>query len=65
MARFKGTMAFGNIKEDIAVASYTTGNASADLEINVNSAVFTSSHSLIIALEHMMNMILDSDYPPA
>jgi len=65
MARFKLTMALGEQKQDIAEAAYTTGDATADIEINVDSAVFTDSGQLFLALELMQQKILDEDFPPA
>lgn len=65
MARFKIPMTFGDQKEDLAPAVYTTGDATADVELNVDSAVVLNSGVLVSMLEDLKNRILDSDYPPA
>ena len=66
MARFVATMAAGEKKSDVAITAYTTGNAAADVEINVNDATVTSKHQLVQMLEDMTNAIRDDDtgYPP-
>ena len=67
MARFKTPMAFGNIKEDITSVAYTTGDATADVELNVDTAVVKTKGDLILMLEHLTNAIRDDKdgYPPA
>lgn len=65
MARFKLTMALGEQKQDIVEAVYTTGDATANIEVNVDSAVIKNSGDLFLVLGLMQQKILDEDYPPA
>lgn len=66
MARFKATMAVGEKKSDVAIAVYVTGNASADVEVNVNDATVTTMRQLVQVLEDIINAIRDDEtgYPP-
>lgn len=66
MARFVAKMAVGKKKSDVAITAYTTGDAAADIEINVDDATVLNTGQLVGMLTDMINAIRDdkTGYPP-